>query len=183
MEERQKVVTEAVNDFAGIIQSALHSVDGAAVDLQAMAKSLGDSTTLTTNTARTVTDASQQATSNVHAVAAATDQLFASIVEISNQVQQSKGISGQAVTEARNADGSVQGLALAAEKIGDVVKLINAIAEQTNLLALNETIEAARAGEAGESATNLLVAANELTRRTTLVRQEIETFLKRVTAG
>jgi methyl-accepting chemotaxis protein len=43
----------------------------------------------------------------------------------------------------------VAGLATAAQKIGDVVKLINNIAEQTNLLALNATIEAARAGEAG----------------------------------
>jgi methyl-accepting chemotaxis protein len=39
------------------------------------------------------------------------------------------------------------------------------------------------AAEAGESATNMLVAANELTRQTTLVRQEIETFLKRVAEG
>ena len=37
----------------------------------------------------------------------------------------------------------------AAQKIGDVVKLIRSIAGQTNLLALNATIEAARAGEAG----------------------------------
>ncbi len=42
-----------------------------------------------------------------------------------------------------------RGLALAAQKIGDVVKLISEIAAQTNLLALNATIEAARAGEAG----------------------------------
>ena len=41
------------------------------------------------------------------------------------------------------------GLAQAAQKIGDVVKLIQNVAGQTNLLALNATIEAARAGEAG----------------------------------
>jgi len=44
----------------------------------------------------------------------------------------------------------VQSLAIAAEKIGDIVRLIDDIASQTNLLALNATIEAARAGEAGK---------------------------------
>ena len=37
----------------------------------------------------------------------------------------------------------------AANKIGNIVGLINSIASQTNLLALNATIEAARAGDAG----------------------------------
>ena len=45
----------------------------------------------------------------------------------------------------------MRGLTQAAQKIGQVVDLINAIASQTNLLALNATIEAARAGEAGRS--------------------------------
>ena len=40
-------------------------------------------------------------------------------------------------------------LANSAQKIGDIVKLIQTIAGQTNLLALNATIEAARAGECG----------------------------------
>jgi hypothetical protein len=40
-------------------------------------------------------------------------------------------------------------LSKAANRIGDVTKLITTIAEQTNLLALNATIEAARAGDAG----------------------------------
>jgi methyl-accepting chemotaxis protein len=40
-------------------------------------------------------------------------------------------------------------LASAAQRIGDVVSLIQDVAAQTNLLALNATIEAARAGEAG----------------------------------
>jgi methyl-accepting chemotaxis protein len=51
--------------------------------------------------------------------------------------------------QAEDVVGKVDELRLAAEQIGNVVKLINSIAGQTNLLALNATIEAARAGEAG----------------------------------
>src|SRR4029453_6880904 len=50
---------------------------------------------------------------------------------------------------AQKTNSRVQGLAKAAQRIGDVVELISTIAGQTNLLALNATIEAARAGDAG----------------------------------
>jgi len=43
----------------------------------------------------------------------------------------------------------MEGLSRSADRIGEVVNLINDIASQTNLLALNATIEAARAGDAG----------------------------------
>lgn len=42
-------------------------------------------------------------------------------------------------------------MAAAADRVGDVVKLITDIASRTDLLALNATIEAARAGEAGRA--------------------------------
>jgi len=51
--------------------------------------------------------------------------------------------------EAKATNNTFIDLANAAQKIGDIVKLIQQIAGQTNLLALNATIEAARAGEAG----------------------------------
>jgi methyl-accepting chemotaxis protein len=74
-------------------------------------------------------------------------------------VTQSTEIAGQAVAEANRTNITVQGLSAAAQKIGDVVKLISDIASQTNLLALNATIEAARAGEAGRG---FAVVANEV---------------------
>ena len=65
-------------------------------------------------------------------------------------MQQSSTIASNAVSEAQKTNEEVEGLATAAEKIGEVVGLINDIASQTNLLALNATIEAARAGDAGK---------------------------------
>ena len=54
-----------------------------------------------------------------------------------------------AASDATATNDDIAALARVAQRIGDVVKLIQDIAEQTNLLALNATIEAARAGEAG----------------------------------
>ena len=54
-----------------------------------------------------------------------------------------------AVTRADKTNEDISALSEAAQKIGDVVKLIQHIAGQTHMLALNATIEAARAGAAG----------------------------------
>jgi methyl-accepting chemotaxis protein len=58
---------------------------------------------------------------------------------------------------AESASTRVGQLSEAADKIGEVIDLIEEIAEKTNLLALNATIEAARAGDAGKR-----LARNEL---------------------
>ena len=81
--------------------------------------------------------------------AVAADELATSIGEIGRQLELTNSVVRMAVSEAQATDGEIEALAAAAQKIGDVVKLIRDIAGQTNLLALNATIEAARAGEAG----------------------------------
>jgi methyl-accepting chemotaxis protein len=85
----------------------------------------------------------------VQSVASATEEMSATVNEISRQVQESARIASEAVCQASVTNDRVGELARAAARIGDVVELINSIAGQTNLLALNATIEAARAGEAG----------------------------------
>ncbi len=85
----------------------------------------------------------------MNAVTSAADQLSSSIAEIARQITQTNSVVHLAVDEAQSTDGEMTTLAATAQKIGDIVKLIQAIAGQTNLLALNATIEAARAGESG----------------------------------
>jgi methyl-accepting chemotaxis protein len=67
----------------------------------------------------------------------------------------------------------IAALAQAAQKIGDVVKLIQDIAGQTNLLALNATIEAARAGEAGRGFAVVASEVKSLAVQTAKATEEI----------
>src|SRR5439155_26602646 len=87
--------------------------------------------------------------SSVRTASVAADELTTSIAEIGRQLGLTNNVGQAAVSEARATDVEIDALAAAAQKIGDVIKLIRDVAGQTNLLALNATIEAARAGEAG----------------------------------
>ena len=106
-------------------------------------------------------------------VAAAAEELTATVSSVSEQIRASATIAAQAVTDASRTDAIVQGLSGAAEKIGDVVKLITNIAGQTNLLALNATIEAARAGEAGKGFAVVASEVKALATQTAKATEEI----------
>src|SRR5262249_60672133 len=87
--------------------------------------------------------ASETASSNVRNVAGATDELGASINEISGQAAQAAAVVERAAGIAHGANQRIGQLIEGANRIGDVIKLIRAVADQTNLLALHATIEAA----------------------------------------
>jgi methyl-accepting chemotaxis protein len=86
-------------------------------------------------------------------------------------------IVNQVTENARTANLKVEGLATAAQRIGDVVSLIQDVAAQTNLLALNATIEAARAGEAGRGfavvASEVKTLADQTAKATEDIKQQI----------
>ncbi len=126
-----------------------------------------------------VSAASSSASRNVSAAAAGAEELLGvEVAEISRQVGEQARIAAEAVSEAAATDASIGGLGQAAEKIGNVVRLIGAIAGQTNLLALNATIEAARAGDAGKGfavvAGEVKSLATQTARATGEIAEQIE---------
>jgi methyl-accepting chemotaxis protein len=116
---------------------------------------------------------SENSSSNVQMVAAAAEELSASINEISSQVGHTANSARETAAIVEQASVQVARLNEAANKIGQIVDMIRGIAEQTNLLALNATIEAARAGEAGKGFAVVASEVKNLAGKTSEATKEI----------
>jgi methyl-accepting chemotaxis protein len=149
-QERQNNIDGLTSGFGDTVEEILGVVAASSTQMESSAKSMSEIAKQTENESATVASAAEQATASVQTVASAAEELTSSIDEISRQVSHSSEISGKAVEAAEGTNKTIRELAEAAQKIGEVVDLINDIANQTNLLALNATIEAARAGDAGK---------------------------------
>jgi methyl-accepting chemotaxis protein len=93
--------------------------------------------------------AAERARGLIESVAAGSEEMTASIREISETMVKSKQTSSRAVTQMQSANSEAERLSAAAQAMQGIVELIGNITGQINLLALNATIESARAGEAG----------------------------------
>jgi len=148
-ESRRSAIESAISSFRERVEEVLGAVSNNANMMKSTATAMLSSSEQTTQHAEAALRESDEASANVAKVADSTEELLASIAEINRQLDQTKTIMSNAVAKAEATNDRYAGLAQAARKIGDVIKLIQTIAGQTNLLALNATIEAARAGEAG----------------------------------
>ena len=165
--------TAAIALFRERAEAMLKSVGDTAVTMRSTATTLFAASHKTSQRAEGAVHTSNEASTNVEIAASAANELSASIDEISRQLGQTNNLVGIAVSEAGATNGQIGSLANAAQKIGDVVKLIQDVAGQTNLLALNATIEAARAGEAGRGFAVVASEVKSLAVQTAKATEEI----------
>jgi methyl-accepting chemotaxis protein len=147
--QRRIELHSLAESFETAVGNIIENVGSASSELEHSAVILTKSSAATQQLSTVVATASEETSTNVQSVASATEEMASSINEIGRQVADSNRIANEAVDQAEKTDARIAELSLAANRIGDVTKLITTIAEQTNLLALNATIEAARAGDAG----------------------------------
>ncbi len=159
------------------------SVAAASAQLKISAESMAAVAETVTRQASKVATASEQASVNVQMVASAADELSNSISEIGRQVIRASTVASGAVRQASDTNVKIQDLAVAVNKIGDVVDLIADIADQTNLLALNATIEAARAGEAGKGFAVVAAEVKNLANQTAKATGDIAAQISGVQAS
>ena len=170
---RQKAIEAYVGEFESMVRQSLQQLGDASSQMRTTSSGLSAVSRQTNARVQVAEKASGDASASVESVASASEELSASINEISQQAAHAAGIAGRAVNQARETDGTVQGLAKSAGRIGEVIGLINTIAAQTNLLALNATIEAARAGEAGRGFAVVASEVKSLASQTAKATDEI----------
>ena len=172
---RQAAMDRHTQDFGTAVAGVMASLAGSAEAMRGTATEMSAAARRTRDSAMSAASAAGVSATNLGAVSAAAEQMSVSINEISQQVGSVTGAVNEAVGRASVTDAKVGGMAAAADRVGDVVKLITDIAGRTNLLALNATIEAARAGEAGKGFAVVASEVKALATQTAKATDEIAT--------
>ncbi len=177
--ERRAAEMAALADaFEGSVKAAATSVSVSAADMIETATLTAQRQEQGTMRSLTVNEATNNTRERITALAAAGEELAASINEIGMQVSRTAETARRATTDVGTSRDQIRRLAEATQQIGSVVQLITEIAEQTNLLALNATIEAARAGDAGRGfavvASEVKLLANQTAQATAQITRQID---------
>ena len=176
---RQAAMDRYTQDFGTSAAGVMANLARSAETMRATAAGMSDAAHRTRDSAARAADGATTSATNLGAVSAAAEQMSSSINEISQQVGRVTQAVSEAVARANVTDAKVGGMASAADRVGDVVKLITDIAGRTNLLALNATIEAARAGEAGKG---FAVVAGEVKALATQTAKATDEIAAQITA-
>ena len=171
--ERKKLLESLAGTFTDSVGKLIGDLTKSAGTMRGDAESLSAASHRLSDLTARATHASERASGGIESVADTASALSGAITGAVSQVSDTSNAAQQAVSNAEHTHDMVKTLAAAANRIGEVVQLINDIASQTNLLALNATIEAARAGEAGKGFAVVASEVKNLASQTATATEEI----------
>lgn len=98
-------------------------------------------------------------------------------LEAAQMVQNAAGIANEGEEQMRGMMKKMEAISQSAQKMVEIISVIDSIAFQTNILALNAAVEAARAGQSGRGFAVVAGEVRNLARRCTDSAKEITTLI------
>ena len=170
---RRQRMEQQIADFRGSIGKMLNQAQEMTGRMNLTAQTLSIISAEADLQAKEAAHGAEETSSNVASVAASTNELDASIREITGRIASASDVVSGATELADATATMISRLVESTKRIDDVVGLIRSVAERTNLLALNATIEAARAGDAGRGFAIVASEVKALATQTAKATQEI----------
>ena len=152
------------------INATSSAVDHSAGDIAANNQELSSRTEQQAAALQQTSSSMEEVTATVRQTADSVEQAKTLVSGASDTSQSGQQTIGDAVR-------SMQAISAEADKISDIVTLIDSIAFQTNILALNASVEAARAGEHGRGFAVVAGEVRQLANRSATAAKEIKELI------